>query len=221
MEGDWSHPIHQPPLKQIQNFDLSGSMEDSDNLEDSKSSSELDVPETETTGDLETNEKTESAILKEGPGDGDKMEPGNSLETGTEKSVTVAENSATGADQSVTVTDQSGTMTEKSATGMEKHVAGAENEDDDDENSLDRTRESEEWKPKPSLSESLPEGRFLFIPPNRLDFVFCVIYFSTGFFINVKPLFKQSLVVQYLGGGGKVKMKENRNFYTLILTSGV
>ena len=164
-------------------------MEDSDNQEDSKSSTELDVSATETTEDLETNEKTEPAVLREGPGDGDKMEPGNSLETILEKSVSVAENSATGTDQSVTVTDRRETMTEKSAIGMEKHVAGVENEDDDDdENSLDRTRESEEWKPKPSLSESLPEGRFLFIPPNRLDIVFRVIYFSTGFFLYVKPL---------------------------------
>ena len=198
MEGDWSHPIHQPPLKQIQNFDLSGSMEDSDNQEDSKSSTELDVSATETTEDLETNEKTESAVLREGPGDGDKMEPGNCLETITEKSVNVAESSATGTDQSVTVTDRRETMTEKSAIGMEKHVAGVENEDDDDENSLDRTRESEEWKPKPSLSESLPEGRFLFIPPNRLDIVFRVIYFSTGFFFFMSNLCKNHLLLFYV-----------------------
>ena len=173
LEGDWSHPIHQPPLKETQNLDLSGSMDGSDNIEDSKSSSEFDHPQTGAPEQLnkvkmngteneeadlvvEKNKTKKSSVLSKGLGAENKLKP----LAGTESSV-AQHQQANGAESAKNCPSRSDNCVSAAMNGA------TEPENDEDEDSLDRTRESEEWKPKPSLSESLPEGRFLFIPPNR------------------------------------------------------
>jgi len=165
LDGDWSSPIHRPPLVQTQTLpDLNGSGgadEDADG--DAHDSSETDKTDdsdakrttseddgegvTDTVSDVATNDNPTSTIpISEKP-------TGKKTEHESQENIGPASRD----------------------DGKEKEDDEEEGEDGDQDESFDGPDESEDWKPKP-ISELIPEGQFLFLPPNRYVFSGAEVY---------------------------------------------
>ena len=164
MEGDWSHPIHRPPLKQT---DSLPELNDSRTEQDESSRTEQDESS-------RTDEPDESSKPDEPQESSRTEQPGpNSITNGvqvetkakddTEKTDDGTERGRVELGHETETSKVEGEERSKKGAGDKETKADKEEEDDD----LDETNDtSDDWRPKP-ISESLPEGHFLFIPPHR------------------------------------------------------
>jgi len=132
LEGDWSHPIHRPPLSQTLALPELNSSE-------SKSDDALDNSKEDDDDDDEPS-KTESEKAEE---------PSN-------------QSNSTGGAVTDSQTKTDGTAAEQDDLEESFDLGNPTSE-------LGPDDPSEDWRPKP-VSESLPDGHFLFLPPSRYIF---------------------------------------------------